>query len=157
MNGPPPEAPGVTVLRRGFVLSGTTNVAIANEAVSWFTNGLLGGTLWSAPFNGGPEREVVRFPSNGGATDLASDGRDVLYLVSTNTGGLLYRIDDDTATKLVQLGLLDSGTPRVLRLDATSAWFFAGAGTLSRLHRVQRLRGVDGGVTIDAGTRDAGP
>lgn len=157
MNGPPPEAPGVTVLRRGFVLSGTTNVAIANEAVYWFTNGLLGGTLWSAPFNGGPEREVVRFPSNGGATDLASDGRDVLYLVSTNTGGLLYRIDDDTATKLVQLGLLDSGTPRVLRLDATSAWFFAGGGTLSRLHRVQRLRGVDGGVTIDAGTRDAGP
>ncbi|MGV3623668.1 MAG: hypothetical protein ACO1OB_22805 [Archangium sp.] len=151
----PPEAPGVTVLRRGFVLGGTTNVAIANDAVWWFSNGLLGGTLYRAPFNGGPTDEVLRFPSNGGATDLASGGHDVLYLVSTNVGGLLYRVDDDTPKELHQLGLLNSGTPRVLRLDATSAWFFAGAGTLSRLHRVQRLRGLDAGV-MDVGI-DAGP
>lgn len=154
--GFPPEAPGVTLLRRGFVLSGTTNVAIANEAVYWFSNSLLGGTMYRAPFNGGPEAEVVRFPANGGATDLASDGRDVLYLVSTNVGGLLYRVDNDTSTTLHQLGLLNSGTPRVLRLDDTSAWFFAGGGTLSRLHRVQRLRGVDAGVPFDGGV-DGGP
>ena len=156
----PPEAPGVTLLRRGFVLSGTTNVAIANEAVYWFSNSLLGGTLYRAPFNGGPEDSVLNFPANGGATDLASDGHDVLYLVSTNVGGLLYRVDNDTPTTLHQLGLLNSGTPRVLRLDDTSAWFFAGGGTASRLHRVQRLRGVDAGVPLDAGVdggADAGP
>lgn len=151
-----PEAPGVTLVRRS-ILSSPSRVALADGFLYWYRNALgFGGDVQRAPFAGGPDERLFGLPSNGSATDIASDGRDVLFLIASNAGGSLNRIDDGQRTQVFQLGLLTSGTPRELRLDDTTAFFFAGGDRGARLHRVWRLRERPDAGAEDAGV-DAGP
>lgn len=156
--GWPEEAPGVRLLRRGIAWSGARGVAIRDPWLYWFNTGLLGGTLVRAPLLGGDDDEVLQLPGNTSPTDLASDGKDLVFLLSSNAGGGLYRVEKNERKELYRLGLLNGGTPRVLRLDETTAWFFAGGERGARLHRVDRFP-VDAGV-VDGGSdagADAGP
>jgi sugar lactone lactonase YvrE len=161
-SGWPEEAPGVTLLRRGIAWSGARGVAIRDPWLYWFNTGLLGGTLVRAPLLGGDEDDVLNLPGNTSPTDLASDGKDLVFLLSSNAGGGLYRVEKNERQELYRLGLLNGGTPRVLRLDETSAWFFAGGDRGARLHRVSRVPAADAGVDagVDAGLdggADGGP
>jgi hypothetical protein len=160
--GWPEEAPGVRLLRRGIVWSGAIGVAIRGPYIYWFNGALLGGTLVRAPLLGGEDDEVLSLPSNTEPTALASDGQELVFLLSSNVGGSVNRVEKNNRQELHQLSFLSGGRPRVLRLDATSAWFFAGGGRSGTLHRVNRFpsdagsgdAGIDGGA--DAGI-DGGP
>ena len=160
-SGWPEEAPGVRLIRRGIAWSGARGVAIRDPWLYWFNAGILGGTLVRAPLLGGDEDDVLNLPGNTSPTDLASDGKDLVCLLSSNAGGGLYRVEKNELKELYRLGLLNGGTPRALRLDETSAWFFAGGERGARLHRVDRFpqdAGADAGVDagLDGGA-DAGP
>lgn len=157
--GWPDEAPGVTLIKRGIAWSGARAVAIRDPWLYWFSAGLLGGTLFRSPLLGGPDDDVLHLPGNTSPTDLASENGHLVFLLSSNAGGGLYEFEKNERKELYRLGLLNGGTPRVLRLDEKSAWFFAGGERGARLHRV--FYPVDAGVgdagsTTDAGL-DAGP
>jgi hypothetical protein len=160
-SGWPEEAPGVELIKRGIAWAGARGVAIRDPWLYWFNASLLGGTLMRSPLIGGPDDDVLQLPSNTSPADLASDGKEIVFLLNSNVGGGLYRVEKNERQELYRLGLLNGGTARVLRLDETTAWFFAGGERGARLHRVNRFPqdgGVDAGsdAGIDGGA-DAGP
>jgi hypothetical protein len=149
------------LIKRGIAWAGARGVAIRDPWLYWFNASLLGGTLMRSPLIGGPDDDVLQLPSNTSPADLASDGKEIVFLLNSNVGGGLYRVEKNERQELYRLGLLNGGTARVLRLDETTAWFFAGGERGARLHRVNRFPqdgGVDAGsdAGIDGGA-DAGP